>query len=91
MISRETSCNVELLKYQSLTLEEKIARFENMEAELAKLKLENQVSCVCVCVCMHACMYVCIIDMYMYVCMFGVIIICTSALSILLYQFYVRI
>ena len=44
MVSRETSCNVELLKYQSLTLEEKIARFENMEAELAKLQLENQVS-----------------------------------------------
>ena len=57
MISRETSCNVELLKYQSLTLEEKIARFENMEAELAKLKLENQVSFVCIC---------------LYVCMFGV-------------------
>ena len=46
VISRETSCNVELLKYQSLTLEEKIARFENMEAELAKLRLENQVSYV---------------------------------------------
>ena len=45
MISfRETSCNVELLRYQSLTLKEKIGRFESMEAELAKLKLENQVS-----------------------------------------------
>ena len=49
LIFRETSCNVELLKYQSLTLEEKLARFENMEAELAKLKLENQVSYLCMC------------------------------------------
>ena len=60
MISRETSCNVELLKYQSLTLEEKIARFENMEAELAKLKLENQVSCICI---IYGCTCVCLVCM----------------------------
>jgi len=46
------------LKYQSLTLEEKVARFENMEAELVKLQLENQVCiewtnyvCIKYCVC----------------------------------------
>ena len=69
MVSRETSCNVELLKYQSLTLEDKISRFENMEAELTKYKLENQVCymciyvyvvCVCVCVRVYVCVRACI-------------------------------
>ena len=59
MVSRETSCHVELLKYQTLTLEEKLLGFESMEAELAKLKLENQVSYVyCTCMCVSVCLSV---------------------------------
>ena len=54
MVSRETSYHVELLKYQSLTLEEKLLGLRVWKPNWRKL--ENQVSYVyCACMSVFVC------------------------------------